>query len=239
MTGASSTATTIPAQSRSNPRQPVQSIGRPDDIHVRWVMPEIFHDMPITVEDDDETVRLLEDLAANALPGAPDEDQTRFAVLCALGLDDLQTSGVEYAGICVTAVDGDVCTATVMAALVDSPDGDRGMTPVKTIASGLRQTSTDEISELELPCGPAVSCIGTRNAKLTGELTESGESLTFPASFIRVYVPLPNGTILVMELSTPTMAGWDIFSTMFGNVVSSIRLFKADGTPLIASGTTA
>ncbi len=64
-------------------------------------------------------------------------------------------------------------------------------------------------------------------------MTETGENLVFPTSFIRVYVPLPNGAILVMELSTATMAGWDMFSTMFGNIVSSIRLFRADGAPVI------
>lgn len=238
MTAESRTSTTVPTQA-GHAHRPARSIGRPDDIHVRWVMPEIFHDMPVTVEDDDETVRLFEELAANILPGAPAEDQTRFAVLCALGLDDLQAAGAEYAGIGLTAVNGEVCSATVMATLVDSPDDEHGMTPVKTIASGLRRTSTDEISELELPCGQAVSCIGTRDTKVTGQLTETGESLTFPTSFIRIYVPLPNGTTLVMELSTPTMADWDTFSTMFGNIVSSIRLFSSDGSPVIASGSAA
>ncbi|MCM1973650.1 MULTISPECIES: hypothetical protein [unclassified Streptomyces] len=200
---------------------------------MRWVMPEIFHDIPLAAEDDDEMVSRFEDLAAKALPGTADEDQTRFAVLCALGLDDLRASGAEYAGICVTAVGSEVCTATVMAALVDSPDEDGSMTPARTIASGLRRTTPDEVSELELPCGPAVSAIGTRTATLTGDMTETGENLVFPTSFIRVYVPLPNGAILVMELSTATMAGWDMFSTMFGNIVSSIRLFRADGAPVI------
>lgn len=36
-----------------------------------------------------------------------------------------------------------------------------------------------------------------------------------------------------MEMSTPTPAGWDPFATMFENIVSSIRLFEANGEPLI------
>lgn len=209
---------------------------RSDDIHVRWVMPEIFHDLPIHETDDDEAIRLLEELAEKALPGAGEEDKTRFGVFCALGFDDLLAAGAEYAAICVTAVGETPCTATVFASLVDSPEVDGGVArAVKEISSSLRRVDAGEVSEIELPCGPAVSYIGSREAQLTGELTESGEKLTFPTSYIRVYVPLPNGTTLVMEMATPTEVGWDTFSTMFGNTVSSVRLFAADGTPMITS----
>lgn len=108
----------------------------------------------------------------------------------------------------------------------------------KEIASSLRRIEAGEVSEIELPCGLAVSCIGTRQEKLPGELTESDESLTFSTAYIRVYVSLPNGTTVVVEMATPNTAAWDLFSTMFGNTVSSIRLFNADGSPLITSGTT-
>ncbi|KOV60005.1 hypothetical protein ADL00_25420 [Streptomyces sp. AS58] len=207
------------------------------DIHVRWVMPEIFHDIPLHEEDDDKAVALLGELADKVLPGAPEEEKTKFAVMCALGVDDLLAAGAEFAGICLTAVDDTPCTATVFVSLVDSPDTELEGVPaaVKAIASGLRRVEAGEVDRIDLPCGPAVSCIGTREAKLTGELTETGEALQFPTSFIRVYVPLPNGTSVVMEMGTPTMAGWDVFSTMFGNIVSSVRLFHSDGTPLVTT----
>jgi hypothetical protein len=211
---------------------------RSDDIHVRWVMPEIFYDLPIHEKDDDEAIRRLEELTDKALPGAGEDDKTRFGVICALGFDDLLAAGAEYAAICVTAVDETPCTATVYASLVDSPEAKGGVAGVvKEISSSLRRINAGEVSEIELPCGVAVSYIGSRESKVIGELTESGENLTFPTSYIRVYVPLPNGTTLVMELSTPTGAGWDAFSMMFGNTVSSIRLFTADGSPVITSGT--
>lgn len=219
------------------PTHPAPPALRADDIHVRWVMPEIFHDIPVHETDDDEAVRLLEELAEKALPDAADDDRTRFAVICALGFDDLLAAGVEYAGICVTAVNETPCTATVFASLMDSPEVDGGVPAVvKEIASTFHALDGADVSEVELPCGSAVVCIGTRESKLTGELTESGHSLAFPTGYIRVYVPLPNGTTVVMEMSTPTMAGWDAFSTMFGNTASSIRLFTADGSPLITSG---
>ncbi|MER6677112.1 hypothetical protein [Streptomyces sp. NPDC000983] len=221
------------------PTHPAPPALNSDDIQVRWVMPELFHDLPIDAGDDDETIRRLEELAAAALPGAGEEDRTRFAMICALGFDELRAFGAEYAAIGVIAVENTPCTGTVFATLMDSPDCDGISAQVKAIVSSLREMSNHEVSELELPCGAAVSHIGTRDQRLVGDFTETGEDLLFSTSFIRVYVPLPNGTTLTMELSTPTMVGWDTFSTMFGNIVSSIRLFSAEGTPLITSETTA
>jgi hypothetical protein len=221
------------------PTHPAPPALNADDIHVRWVMPELFYDLPLHEKDDDEAIRLMEELVDKALSGASEDDKTRFAVICALGFDELHAAGAEYAALGVIAVENAPCTATVFATLVDAPDVDGIPAQVKALAHSLRQADTNEVSELELPCGAAVSCIGTRESKLIGDLIETGESIVFPTWFIRVYVPLPNGTIVVMELSTPTLVGWDTFSTMFGNVVSSIRLFTADGSPLITSGTTA
>ncbi|MGW4880178.1 hypothetical protein ACWEPI_26860 [Streptomyces sp. NPDC004262] len=157
-----------------------------DDIHVRWVMPEIFHDLPVREADDDEAVRLLEDLADRALPGAGEEDRTRSALICALSTGDLMAAGVDYASICVTAVVESLCTATVFVSLTDSPEATGGVRgTAKALAAGLRRTGTDEVSDIELPCGPAVSSVGTRETELTGDLTGDGAPETFPTWHIR------------------------------------------------------
>ncbi|AKZ57377.1 hypothetical protein SAM23877_4332 [Streptomyces ambofaciens ATCC 23877] len=217
------------------PTHPAPVALHADDVHVRWVMPEIFHDIPIHVADDDEAVRLLGELVEKALPGAGDEAQTALAVTCALGVDDLLAAGAEYAGICVTVVDDSPCAATVLAGLLDSPDAADVPGAVEAIATDLRRFGDGEVTRIDLPCGWAVSYVGAREDKLLGELTATGEDLPFPTWFIRVCVPLPHGTTFMMEMSTSTMAGWDAFSTMFGNTVRSIRLFHADGSPLITS----
>ncbi|MFB7247698.1 hypothetical protein CW362_05890 [Streptomyces populi] len=229
--------TTLPELSTLIPSRSVSPVLDAEDIHVRWVVPEVFHDLPLQETDDDEAVRLLEELVENALPGAAEDERTRFGLICALGVDDLRATGTEYAAVCLTAVDDTVCSATMSATLVDSPDARGVRGAVEAIASSLAGIEVAEVSEIELPCGPGVSCIGTRQEKLPASLTEAGENLGFPVAYIRVYVPLPNDTTVVMEMSTPTMTGWDAFSTMFGNVVSSIRLFNADGSALITSGT--
>lgn len=206
------------------------------DIHVRWVMPEIFHDLPVREADDDMVVQLLGDLVDRALPKAEEEDKARVGAVCALAVADLRSAGADYAALCLTAVEQVPCTATVMATLVGSPEvvgGPRAVT--RSIASDLRRTGTGEIAEVELPCGFAVTDIGSRESKLTGDLTDTGESIGFSAWYIRVYAPLPNDVTFVIEMETPTPAGWDVFSTMFGNTVSSIRLYDASGSRLITS----
>ncbi|MEV6796466.1 hypothetical protein AB0M87_31795 [Streptomyces sp. NPDC051320] len=234
MTTEISRSHTVPPRTNPSQERATQSIGRSDNIHVRWVMPEVFHDLPVAVDDDDEAVRILEELTAKALPGVPGEEQLKFGVLCALGLDDLVTAGAEYAAICVLALDETPCSATVFTSLVDSPDGVAN--PIRAIAASLRRTgSGNEVTEIELPCGLAVSCVGTRQERVTGELADAGLPAVFATSFIRVYVPLPNGTTFVMEMDTPTMTGWDTFATLFGNIASSIRLFNTDGSALITA----
>ncbi|WP_432081110.1 hypothetical protein [Streptomyces sp. WAC 04229] len=206
-----------------------------DDICLRWVMPEMFHDLPIYVQDDDEAVRLLEELVDKVLPGADYDAKTKFGVMCALALGELPAAGVEHAAICLTVDDGIPCIATFSINLVDSPDSAGISDVVKEISSSLRRTRAGEVSVIELPCGTAVSCIGSRAASISGDMMGTDADVALPTSFIRVCVPLPNGTAAVVELSTPTESGWDMFSTMFANIVSSIRLFHADGSPLITS----
>jgi hypothetical protein len=208
---------------------------RPDDIFLRWILPEIFHELPINVKDDDAAVQLLEDLADKVLPGAGYDEKTKFGVMCALAIDGLPAAGVEYAAVCLTVSGETPCIATLFVSFMDSPEAMGVSAVVKEISSSLHLAERGEVSIVELPCGAAVACIGNREAEIPGELVDGEQGVALPTSYIQVYVPLPNDTTVLMEISTPTMSGWEVFSTVFGNIVSSIRLFKADGSPLITS----
>ncbi|MFG3248082.1 hypothetical protein [Streptomyces sp. NPDC048187] len=209
---------------------------RSDDILFRWILPEIFHELPVNVQDDDIAVQLLEELADKALPGADYDDKTKFGVMCALAVGDLPAVGVEYAAVCLTVSDDIPCIATFFVSLVNSPEVAGIPAVVEEISSGLRFAKVGDVSVIELPCGAAVACVGNREDEIPGELLDGERGAALSTSYIRVYVPLPNETTVLMEISTPTMSGWETFSTMFGNIVSSIRLFKADGSPIITSG---
>ncbi|MET7380001.1 hypothetical protein ABZT08_14485 [Streptomyces sp. NPDC005526] len=202
---------------------------------IRWIMPEGFFEIPMDSEDLDETAEQLVELARSVMPEADFEVQLQWAVMVAAHYDSFMEAGVQYAGFVMTEVEGSRCTATVTVSMIDL-DEEAGPHPVGFLGSSMRHLGIGRVSEIDLPCGPAVSCIGTRKGSLDGSLTESGEAEPVMTSFIQVQIPLPNGTVLVMELGTPTPQAWEVFSSMFAGVVKSVRLFGEDGKMLVMPG---
>lgn len=204
-------------------------------IDVRWIMPEGFFEIPMDAEDLDETAEQLIELARAVMPEATFEAQLEWAVMVAAHYDSFVEAGIQYSGFVLTEVDGERCTATVTVSLIDL-DERAGTRPVGFLGSTMRHLGMGQVSEIELPCGPAVSCIGTRKGSLPGSLTASGADEAILTSFIQVQIPLANGTALVLEMGTPTPAGWDVFSAMFAGTVKSVRLFDESGKPTVMPG---
>lgn len=206
-----------------------------EGIDVRWIMPEGFFEIPMDAENLDETAEQLVQLAREVLPEADFEVQLQWALMVAAHYDSFVEAGVQYAGFCVTEVDGTRCTATVSISMVDL-DQRAGPKPVGFLSSSMRHLGLGQVSEIQLPCGPAVSCIGTRKGSLDRSLTASGADEDLLTSFIQVQIPLANGTCVVLEMGSPTAEGWDVFSAMFAGVVKSVRLFDDAGQPLVMPG---
>ncbi|MER5913464.1 hypothetical protein ABT124_23975 [Streptomyces sp. NPDC001982] len=205
-------------------------------IEVRWIMPEGFLELPFEADDLDELADRLVELSKRALPGADEEVQLQWAAMCAAHYDEFIEAGVQYAGFVTTEVDDVRCTATVNVSLTDLLDARVGSDPAGFIASTMRHLGLGQIDEVQLPCGPAVTCVGNRSTSIDGNLTQSGQDEPIWTSFIQVQVPLNNGTVLLMEMGTPTVEGWDVFSAMFAGVVKSVRFFDTQGAPLVMPG---
>lgn len=204
-------------------------------VEIRWIMPEGFLELPFEADDLDELGQRLRALAEQALPGADEEVQVQWAAMCAASYDDFIEAGVQYAGFVTTEVGGVRCTATVNVSLMDLDDR-AGKNPAGFIASTLRHLELGQIEEVQLPCGPAVICVGSRSADIDESLTQTGKTESVWTSYIQVHIPLINGTVLMLEMGTPTVEGWDVFSSMFAGVSKSIRLFDDQGAPLVMSG---
>ncbi|MEV5757610.1 hypothetical protein AB0L61_12690 [Streptomyces tendae] len=212
-----------------------RSLAGAGGVEVRWIMPEGFLELPFEADDLDELAERIVELARRALPGADEGVHRQWAAMCAANYDDFIEAGVQYAGFVTTEVDGVRCTATVNVSIMDLDDR-AGSNPTGFIASTLRHLELGQIEEVALPCGPAVLCVGNRSADVDGSLTQSGRPEPIWTSFIRVHVPLVNGTVLVLEMGTPTVEGWDVFSAMFAGVTKSVRLFDDHGAPLVMPG---
>ncbi|MCH5676634.1 hypothetical protein [Streptomyces gilvus] len=206
-----------------------------EGVDVRWIMPEGFFEIPMASDDLDETAEQLIELARTVMPEATFEVQLEWALMVAAHYDTFVEAGVQYSGFVLTDVDGTRCTATVTVSMIDL-DEQAGPRPVGFLSSTMRHLGIGRVSDIRLPCGPAVSCIGNRKGSLPGSLTASGVDEPVETSFIQVQIPLNNGTALVLEMGTPTPQGWDVFSSMFAGVVKSVRLFNDSGKLIVMPG---
>ncbi|MGW2228070.1 hypothetical protein [Streptomyces formicae] len=212
-----------------------RSLAGGDGIEVRWVMPEGFLELPFEAEDLDDLAGQLLAFAETTLPGADEEVRVQWAVMCALNYDDFIEAGVQYAGFVTTEVEGVRCTATVNVSMTDL-DERAGRNPAGFIATTMRHLDIGEVAEVTLPCGPAVTCVGSRQAAVDAALTQTGQAEPITTSFIQVQIPVKNGTAVVLEMGTPTSEGWDTFSAMFAGIVKSVRFFDDEGATVVMPG---
>ncbi|UOG78245.1 hypothetical protein [Streptomyces sp. CB09030] len=194
-------------------------------------MPDGFYELPMDVESVDQLADELITLAQQVMPEAPKDMQYQWATLCAGNYDAFAEGGIQYAGFVITEVDGTRCTATVHVSLTELAEQAR-IRPTLATAAALRRLGQGEVAEIDLPCGPAVSWIGARQTVVDAALAPSRQDEPFWTSFIQAHVPLPNDTVVVLEMVTPSQEGWEVFSSMFAGVLKTLRFFNDEGTPM-------
>ena len=185
--------------------QEKEAIRESGDLHVRWVVPESFIEFPLE-EDRDEVAHRLLTLSRELLPNSSIQERSELIETCLEGFESLVAVGVEYASLCLTEIDGVLCIATVYVAL--HPGDERSETSIASLAHTLNTLEIGDVSQIRLPAAPALACIGARHEVTDGGSRYSAEDTAAATSFIQVYLPLPNGTVLAMEMATPTMSGW-------------------------------
>ncbi|WP_328845789.1 hypothetical protein [Streptomyces sp. NBC_00258] len=114
------------------------------------------------------------------------------------------------------------CALTVAAVPTDQDDADTDV-----VAQGiLAILSGDEYNDarwLDLPCGPAVSCVTMREYKIRPELTETGEQVDLLTGQIQVHVPFPTGPFTaVFTLHTASMDYWAEFCDLMVAVLQTV-----------------
>ncbi|MEU9406081.1 hypothetical protein AB0E08_10290 [Streptomyces sp. NPDC048281] len=114
------------------------------------------------------------------------------------------------------------CAFTLAAVPTDQVDTD-----TDTVAQGILATLSrdpyDDVERLDLPCGPAVSCITWRQFPLGPDLTESGEATDLVTAQIQVHVPFPTGPFTaVFTLFTASVDHWARFVDLMGAVLKTV-----------------
>ncbi|MER5518699.1 hypothetical protein [Streptomyces sp. NPDC002763] len=174
-------------------------------------VPEGFFTLPLSADPEartalsDEFVRDLYSQGDEALwtPAAP-----YYAALA----EQLALSGVSYSalGLFSTEDDGVVqCAFTVAAVETDHADPD---TAAHGILVALSRDPHHDVRWMDLPCGPAVSCVTMREVTLSPELTADHAEKQLLTGQIQVHIPFPTGPYTaVFTLHTASTEYWNEF----------------------------
>jgi hypothetical protein len=98
-----------------------------------------------------------------------------------------------------------------------------GEFPAQVLVDGLRSKHGEraEVTEKELPCGPAVRC---RRQEASEDAAELGQPQDRPTSVLDVYLPVPgSGAWLLLTFSTPVVELADAQMDLFDAVAGSLR----------------
>ncbi|MEU7584511.1 hypothetical protein AB0B50_43825 [Streptomyces sp. NPDC041068] len=114
------------------------------------------------------------------------------------------------------------CAFTVAAVPTDQASGD-----TETVAQGiltvLSSTPHNDARWLDLPCGPAVSCVTLTEYKLNPEITATGEATDLLTGQIQVHVPFPTGPFTaVLTLHTASTDYWTEFCNLMAAVLQTV-----------------
>ncbi|NDZ77581.1 hypothetical protein G3I19_03385 [Streptomyces sp. SID10853] len=132
-------------------------------------------------------------------------------------------SGLAYSAMGLFSTEeGNVaqCSFTVAAVETDQSDPDVAATGTLAILS------TDPHNDarwLDLPCGPAVTCVRMHEVTLSPEVTASGEETKLMTGQIQVYIPFPTGPYTaVFTLDTASVDYWGEFCDMVAAILQTI-----------------
>jgi hypothetical protein len=118
------------------------------------------------------------------------------------------------------------CAFTVAAVRTDQSDPD---TAAQGILAVLGSDRLNDARWLDLPCGPAVSCITLREFTLSPEVTVTGEVTKLFTGQIQVHVPFATGPYTaVFTLHTASVEYWGEFCDITMAVLRTVAFAEPD-----------
>ncbi|MFJ8995767.1 hypothetical protein ACIRQH_35845 [Streptomyces sp. NPDC102279] len=194
-----------------------------DDVPpLAFTTPEGFFSLPLAATPEDRAalsasfVRELYSRGDEALwdPAAP-----YYAALA----EQLAHTGISYSAMGLFSTeDGGVvqCALTVAAVETQQSDPEIAAHGILTAFSG---DPRRDARWLDLPCGPAVSCVTMREVTLSPEITASGAEERLLTGQIQVQVPFPTGPYTaVFTLDTASTEYWGEFCDLLIAVLRTV-----------------
>lgn len=187
-----------------------------------FTAPEGLYALPLAPSEEQRTVRaeaFVRDLYSEGDEGLWEQAAPFYA---AMG-EFLTESGLSFSAVGLFSTDeGGVAQCALTVALVETDQRD----PEVAARGVLGILSDDEHNDarwLDLPCGPAVSCITLREIPLPPEVTADGEETKLLTGQIQVHVPFSTGPFTaVLTLQTASMDYWGEFCDMTAAVLQTV-----------------
>ena len=193
-----------------------------------FLAPEGFFALPLAATPEERSERaqsFVRELYSRGDNGVWEPAAPYYAAIAELMGD----TGVSYAamglfstvdaGVEADAPDGHVirhepaqgvaqCALTVAIAPTDQAGSDTDVV-AQGILAALSSDPYNDAIWLDLPCGPAVSCVTVREYSLSSEVSASADETKLLTGQIQVHVPFPTGPYTaIFTLYTASMAHW-------------------------------
>ncbi|MEW2520115.1 hypothetical protein [Actinacidiphila alni] len=194
---------------------------------LNFVVPESFHGLPIAATPE-ERAALAEAFVRDLYPEGSDDLWTPAAPYYAMLGEAMGDQGLAYSAMGLFSIDEGIahCSFTVAAIASDHPSPEVAALGIREI---LVREETNDARWIDLPCGPAVSCVTLREYVIGAELTASGEEAKLQMGQIQVYVPFPTGPYTaVFTLDTAAINYWGEFSEMTMAILRSVSFADPD-----------
>ncbi|MFH8346243.1 hypothetical protein [Streptomyces sp. NPDC018045] len=192
-------------------------------LHIGWIMPPFLREVPLDAPDADAAAERLHALVTELMPEHSAQDQFRFALGIGAQMEAMIEADVMYAGLCFLEVEGRPTASTIMVSQVEHDSTDEESLLRVTREALERKHPDDEYQIVELPCGPALTRVGSAVFLLDAGWSPTGQPLPVQQSQIQVYIPLP-GTreMLIFTLDCPSPEAWELHSELFAEILKTI-----------------
>ncbi|MFJ1757123.1 hypothetical protein [Kitasatospora sp. NPDC088134] len=186
-------------------------------VEARLVVPPVFHTLTVRGSGNALSAHLSE-TAEELFSGASPAERNDFAVVAALLAERFATADVAYAGVGALEIGGRRARVSLVVSTVPCSQ------PIQELAVEL---STDrpyaEVWTVLLPAGPAAVLVESRAVPALKELRDAGNGGV--STVAEAFVPMPDGnTVLTVQFSTSDTEDWDLYTTVFADLLCSVQL---------------
>lgn len=184
-------------------------------------VPEGFHALPLADTREERAARAAE-FARQLFPKGNEELWNATAQFYALVALLMSGGGLAYAAMGLFGVEDGVAHCAFNVAAVRSEH-----TSTEVAAQGIRAILADDpandVRWIDLPCGPAISCVTLREVTFKAQITESGEDVSFLTGQIQVHVPFPTGPYTaVFTFDTSALKDFGDFCDIAAAIVRTV-----------------